>query len=88
MLLIGPVRAQEIVVGVNVVNAMRASVADQNAVFSAFLLSDCVALYWYYLIALYHFYPMVPREDWSRRLGSAPPSPQMASLAIFDYRRF
>jgi hypothetical protein len=34
MLLLGPVRAQDIVVGVNVVNPMRASVADQNAVFS------------------------------------------------------
>src|ERR1700722_7583978 len=34
MLLLGPVRAQDIVVGVNVVNPMRASIADQNAVFS------------------------------------------------------
>jgi len=34
MLLLGPVRAQDVVVGVNVVNRMRASVADQNAVLS------------------------------------------------------
>jgi hypothetical protein len=34
MLLLGPVRAQDVVVGVNVVNPMRASVADQNAVLS------------------------------------------------------
>ena len=34
MLLLGPVRAQDAVVGVNVVNPMRASVADQNAVLS------------------------------------------------------
>jgi len=34
MLSLGPVRAQDVVVGVNVVNPMRASVADQNAVLS------------------------------------------------------
>jgi len=34
MLLLGAVRAEEVVVGVNVVNPMRASVADQNAVLS------------------------------------------------------
>ena len=34
MLLLGPVLAQDVVVGVNVVNPMRASVADQNAVLS------------------------------------------------------
>ena len=34
MLLLGLVRAQDVVVGVNVVNPMRASVADQNAVLS------------------------------------------------------
>ena len=34
VLLAGVARAQSVVVGVNVVNPMRASVADQNAVFS------------------------------------------------------
>jgi hypothetical protein len=34
MLLLGPVLAQDVVVGVNVINPMRASVADQNAVLS------------------------------------------------------
>jgi hypothetical protein len=68
MLLLGPVRAQEIVVGVNVVNAMRASVADQNAVFSAFLLSACVALYWYYLNCV------VPFLSYGAERGLVPPA--------------
>ena len=34
MLLSGPMHAQDVAVGVNVVNPMRASMDDQNAVFS------------------------------------------------------
>jgi hypothetical protein len=40
MLLLGPVRAQDVVVGVNVVNPMRASVADQNAVLNQLEAAD------------------------------------------------
>jgi hypothetical protein len=79
MLLPGPVRAQEIVVGVNVVHAMRASVADQNAVFSVFLLSDCVALYLYYCAVLVLSYCVVPFLSYGAERGLVPPAWKCAS---------
>jgi hypothetical protein len=48
-----------------------------------------IALYYYYYIALYQFYLIMSKQDLvSHTWKCDPTSPQMASLAIFDYRRF
>src|SRR6266567_4270398 len=50
-------------------------------------LSDCVALYLYYPITLYHFYLIVSRKDWSRPPGSAAPHPVADKLISLFLRQ-